>query len=353
MKIVLTGGGTAGHVMPHIALLGELKKNFKEIHYLGSKTGVEKSIISEKKEVFYHEIDSVRFTRGLNFKNLLIPFRMIKLVSQCKKILKKIKPNIIFSKGGYVAVPVCIAAKKLKIPVVSHESDLTLGLANKVIYNNCKAMCCSFEKTASYGKKCIHTGSAIRKELISGNKSKFATENNLNKNIQTILFMGGSLGATRINELVLNSKDELLKNYNIIHLCGKGKKIESTTKQANGKYVQIEFEKNPANLFACADIVVCRAGSNTIFEMLALSKPMLLLPLSKKASRGDQILNSKEFKQSGFASYILDEDLNKETLVTEIENLINNKQQIIKKMKASNFQLGNEKILSIILKNKK
>ena len=215
MKIVLTGGGTAGHVMPHLALMDELRKNFDEIIYIGSKNGIEKKLISSEKDVRFKEITTVKFIRGFSLKNLLIPFKLLRGISECKKILKQEKPNIVFSKGGFVSVPVCIAAKRLGIPVVSHESDYSLGLANKMIYKCSSVMCCSFKKTCDYGKKCIFTGSAIRKSLLSGSKQECIKELNLNPSLPTILVTGGSLGAKSLNEKIWECQSELLKNFNV------------------------------------------------------------------------------------------------------------------------------------------
>lgn len=349
MKIVLTGGGTAGHVIPHLALLSELKKHFTEIHYIGSYDGMEKEII-ESKKIPYNAITTVKLYRSFNPKNLLIPFKLIKGVCQAKKLLKQINPDVIFSKGGFVAVPVCKAGSKLKIPVISHESDFTLGLANKLNYKNSKVMCCSFETTSKYGKKCVHTGSPLREQLLKGSKSRCIQDYKLNPLLPIIVVTGGSLGAVRINQTIAKSKNELLKNFNIIHICGKGKKIEEDIKTHNGKYVQLEFVSNPEDIFSSADIVVCRAGSNTIFEFLALSKPMLLLPLSKAESRGDQILNANEFANKGYAKIILDENLSDSVLIKEINEIYLNRNDYINNLKNSTENNGNKKILSEILK---
>lgn len=354
MKIVLTGGGTAGHVMPHIALMSDFEKYFDEIFYIGSESGIEKKLMEQFKEVKYFSVTTVKFVRGFNLKNLLIPFKLLRGIHECKNLLKEIRPNVVFSKGGFVSVPVCIAAKKLKIPVVSHESDFSLGLANKIIYRYANVMCCSFEETCKGHEKCIFTGSAIRKKLLEGSKAKCQAEFNLNPSLPTIVVTGGSLGAQSLNEKIWQCQSELLKDFNIIHLCGKGKINESASNiKGNGKYIQIEFAPNPENIYACADIVVCRAGSNTIFEFLALEKPMLLVPLSNSASRGDQVLNSKYFKKHGLAEFVLEENLSKQTFLDEIRKINNNKTKIKENIKNSKFTLGNERILRQILKNLK
>lgn len=355
MKIVLTGGGTAGHVMPHIALLGDLQKHFSEIYYIGSKNGIEKKLINDQaKEIKYHDITTVKFERGFKPKNLLIPFKLIKGIIEAKKLLKQIKPNVIFSKGGFVSVPVCIAAKRLGIPVVSHESDFSLGLANKIIYKYASVMCCSFKKTCEYGEKCEFTGSAIRKDLLLGSKEACIKDYNLNPALPTILITGGSLGAKSLNEKIWEAQKSLLEKFNVIHLCGKGKINENANNVAGkGKYVQLEFSSNPKDIYSCADLVICRAGSNTIFEFLALEKPMLLVPLSSSASRGDQVLNAKYFKEQGLANFVLEDDLTKESLLKNINSVFENRNKLVESIKKSGFTLGNERIIRQILKNLK
>lgn len=315
-KIVLCGGGSAGHVMPNLALVEELKKHFSEIHYIGGN-GIEKEILKNYKDVIYHQITCEKLRRSLSLKNLLLPFFVIKGYFESKKILKQIKPNVIFSKGGFVSVPVVYAGSKLKIPVLSHESDLTLGLANRLIYKKSKIMFTTFKETANGREKCAPAGAIVRGDIFKGDKNKVINKYNLNSNKPTILVVGGSLGAKAINDCIKNCAQTLTKNYNLIHLTGKGKL--NNVKISN--YFQIEYTNNIEDFFAVADIVITRAGSGTIFELLALNKKMLLIPLSKKASRGDQILNAQNFEQNGFAKCLLEENLNVNTLLNEIDNL--------------------------------
>ena len=329
--IVLCGGGTAGHVMPNIALLPELKKHFKNICYIGSHNGIEKQIISEQKNINYYSISTVKLIRSLSLKNLLIPIKLLKGIIEAKKILKQLKPNIVFSKGGFVSVPVTIAAKQLSIPVVALESDLSLGLANKIILKQCKVMCCSFKETAQKLKnKGVYTLSPIRNQLFMGNKQIAKQTCKFNNNLPTLLVIGGSLGAKAINDVMFMCASEITKQFNVIHIVGKN----NINKQLNlTNYYQIEFTSNIENYFALCDIVISRAGSNAIFEFLALKKPMLLIPLSKESSRGDQIENAKNFLNKGFAHVLYQEDLNTKTLMTEINKLFNNKNTIIEKQK--------------------
>lgn len=340
--IVLTGGGTGGHVIPHLALIPKLKTEFDKIYYIGSENGIEKEIISKEKNIKYFSIPTVKFVRKLTPKNLLIPIKLINSISKAKKILKEIKPNIIFSKGGFVSVPVVIAAKKLKIPIISHESDLTMGLANKIIYRYCNKMCTTFEKTALNKNKCVYTGSPIRDSLFLG-KTLYL----FNNKKPTILFTGGSTGALALNKIIYSSLPDILKKYNVIHIVGKGKTNHNINYE---NYLQYEFVDNIQDIFKCCDIVVSRAGSNAIYELLALKKPMILIPLPKQQSRGDQIENAKYFKDQKFASVVFQEDISKNTLLTEIDNLYKNKDIYIENMEKVKFKNGNEEILKIIKK---
>lgn len=339
--IVLTGGGTAGHIMPNVALIPDLKKHFDKIVYIGSKNGMEKEIISHIEGVEFKEIETVKLIRKLTLKNLLIPFKLCTSIRTCKKLLKKIKPDVIFSKGGYVAVPVCIAGKSLGIKIISHESDYSFGLANKIILKKCNYMLTSFRETCK-NNKCIYTGSPIRKEIYSGNKNN--CECKFEKKQPTILIFGGSLGAKKINDTVFKSIDKL-KNFNIIHIVGKNnsKQIEKPN------YFQKEFINNIWDYFALADIIVSRAGANSIFEILGLKKPMLLIPLSKAQSRGDQIENAMAFKKYGFASVLFEEDLSPVSLTKFINNLYNNKDKYINKMNEISSVPSNKLVLQKIL----
>lgn len=346
-SIVLTGGGTAGHIMPNLALLPELKKHFDKIYYLGSANSMEEKIIEKYKEIEFIAIPTTKFIRKLTIKNLAIPFKLIKSVCQTKKILKKIKPNVIFSKGGFVSVPVAIAGKKCNIPVVSHESDLTMGLANKIITKYANNVCTTFEDTCECNSKCICTGTPIRDQIFKGNKLNVINKISYDKTKPFVLFFGGSLGSKNINKLVESSVDKLLENYNVIHIVGKNN-LNNIKKKG---YFSIEFVDNIEDYFDLANIVVCRGGANSIFELLALCKPMLIIPLSKAQSRGDQIENAEYFKRKNFAEVLREENMCTKTLLLKLENILKNKETIIKTMKAANIKNANQKIVDIILKN--
>ena len=344
--IILTGGGTAGHVMPNIALLPELKKHFSRICYIGTN-GIEKEI-AQKNNIEFFEIEAVKLVRKLTPKNLLIPFKLLKSIKTCKKLIKQINPDVIFSKGGYVSIPVAIAGKKCGINVISHESDLSIGLANKIISKYCAVVCTSFFETAKNNKKFIYTGSPIRTQIFNGNKSKIFEKYNFDKNKPTVLFLGGSLGSKAINSCVEKCQAQLCEKYNIIHICGKN--MNETTQQ---NYLRIKFANNIEDFFSASDIVVCRSGANTLFELLSINKPMLLIPLPKTQSRGDQIENAENFYKNNYAEIIYQENLTLQTLLEKIEKILKNKQFYIKNQQKANIKNANKNIVDIILKHTK
>ena len=345
-KIILTGGGTAGHIYPTLAIKKELGKNF-EYHYLGGK-GMEKDIIAQEKDVVYHEIPTVKLQRKLTFDNFLIPFKLINSINKAKKILKEINPSIIFSKGGFVAVPVVIAAHKLGIPIISHESDLSMGLANKIILKYCNVMCVTFEQTAKMSEKCVWTGQPIRETVLKGNKKNINFEN-LDKSKPNLLVLGGSLGAKFINEKVWVNIDKLTRQFNVLHVCGK----QSKEKIVHAGYKQVEYAENIGDYLAFADVILSRAGSGAINEFLALKKPMFLIPLSKKCSRGDQIENAKLFTNLGYADMIEEENCDDKMFIIKLKNVYNNREKFINKMKNVNIINSNAKIAKIIVENVK
>lgn len=347
--IVLTGGGTAGHIMPNLALLPELEKHFNKIYYLGSANGMEAQILKSYKNITFIDIPTTKFIRKLTIRNLAIPFKLIHSISTTKKILKQINPSVIFCKGGFVSVPVAIAGKRCGVPVISHESDLSMGLANKIILRYANAMCVSFSSTAK-NKKCIYTGSPIRKEIYSGVKQNaISSFSGYNSSKQTIMFFGGSLGSKNINLLVEKALPQLIEKYNIIHITGKGNHINFKHPQ----YLQLEFTNNIQDYFALADMVVCRGGANSLFELLAIKKPMLIIPLSKAQSRGDQIENAKYFKECGYANVMYEEEMSAALLLKNINEIISTKDSYIKAITQTANQNPNKMIVDIILCNSK
>ena len=334
-KIALTGGGTAGHITPNLALIPELKKRNFNIIYIGSSKGMEKEI-AERRNIPFFGITADKLRRYIDVKNLLMPTNVIKGIREATKILKENKVDVIFSKGGFVAVPVVIAAASLRIPVISHEADFTPGLANKIAAPLSKKVCCNFEETVKLlGKKGVFTGCPIRKELLSGNKKRGLEFLGFEDKKPILFVTGGSLGSKYINDLVRKNLDEILKKMNVVHSCGKGK----LDNKINAKGYR-QFELLTADLpdvFAASDLVVSRAGANVIFELLALKKPNLLIPLSTKASRGDQILNANSFMKKNYSVVLLEEDQDKnpELFFKKLRELENRKDEMLNAMKTS------------------
>lgn len=348
-KIVMTGGGTAGHVTPNIALMPTLRQDGYEISYIGSYEGIEKRLIEEQ-GVPYYGIASGKLRRYFDPKNFSDPFKVLKGYGQSIKLLKKIKPDVVFSKGGFVSVPVVLAARHCKIPAIIHESDLTPGLANRIAIPRATKVCCNFPETLSYlpKEKAVLTGSPIREELLSGNASAaFSLCGFEDHSKPVILIIGGSSGSRAINTAIRDLLPELIKSYNIIHLCGKDN-LDSSLNSTGG-YAQFEYANQElADMFALADLVISRAGANAICELLALHKPNILIPLSAAASRGDQILNANSFRSQGF-SYVLDEEsLANTTLLEAIEHVFRKKESYIKAMEQSSSSNSIETIVSLI-----
>ena len=347
-KIVMTGGGTAGHVTPNIALMPRLRELGYEIDYIGSHTGIEKELI-EAQQIPYFGISSGKLRRYFDLKNLSDPFKVLKGYSESKRLLKRLKPDIVFSKGGFVSVPVVLAAKKCGIPAIIHESDMTPGLANRIAMRGAAKICCNFPETLEYlpKEKAILSGSPIRQELLTGEAKKAFDFCGFTEKKPTILIIGGSLGSEFINTAVREIIGELLKDYNIIHLCGRGKLDESLSNLPG--YAQFEFISDELNdFFALSDIVISRAGANAICELLALKKPNILIPLSQNASRGDQILNARSFEKQGFSIVLEEESVTADTLQSAIRHLDEEKEAFLSAMNDSALSNAIDVITSLI-----
>ncbi len=347
-KIIMTGGGTAGHVTPNLALVPSLQEEGFEIKYIGSKDGIEKEIITSN-NIPYYGISSGKLRRYFDIKNFTDPFKVIKGIHEARKILSKEKPDVIFSKGGFVTVPVVIAASMKKIPVIAHESDITPGLANKLASPFCDKLCVTFRESLQFVKnnKGVLTGSPIRKEILSGSKAKGKEICGFKNDKDVILIMGGSLGSKVINDNIRKNIDNILKDNNIIHICGKGH-IDESLKKLDG-YKQFEYVSDELkHLMQSADYIISRAGANSIFEFLALKKPTLLIPLSKNASRGDQILNANSFKKEGFSLVMQEEELQEKGILEGIKMLKESKQNLVKNMNESKLNDGVKEIINVI-----
>lgn len=350
-KIIMTGGGSAGHVTPNLALIPKLREIGYDIQYIGTKDGIERKIIEEH-NIKYHPISGGKLRRYFDIKNFSDPFRVIKGIFEAKKIIKEEKPDVVFSKGGFVAVPVVLGAFLNKVPVIAHESDITPGLANKISIPYCSKICVTFPEALNNIKngKGVLTGTPIREEILKGSRIKGLKICGFSESKPLILIIGGSLGSVKINEAVRGILDKLLQNFNIVHICGRNN-IDKSLKDKKG-YKQYEYvnEELP-HLMQAADLVISRAGANSIFEFLALKKPNLLIPLSKNSSRGDQILNAASFEKSGYSMVLQEEELNEETLKGKIEELYVKKDEYIRNMNKSSINNGVDKIIEVIKEN--
>ena len=347
-KIVLTGGGTAGHVTPNLALLPHLQNKGYEISYIGSYEGIEKKLIADY-DIPYYGISTGKLRRYFDPKNFTDPFRVIKGFAEAKKILKEIKPDVVFSKGGFVSVPVVRAAAALKIPCIIHESDMTPGLANKLCIPVAKKVCCNFPETLNHlpEGKAVLTGSPIREELAKGNKLAAYEVCGFTANKPVIMVIGGSLGSMAINKAVREALPTLLHDFQVVHICGK-EKIDNLLLTTKG-YHQFEYLKAELkDIFAMADLVISRAGANAICEILALKKPNLLIPLPAGSSRGDQILNAASFEAQGYSMVISEDDLTKEFLIAKVQELYCNRNTYIEAMEESEQSDSIKTIMGLI-----
>ena len=347
-RIILTGGGTAGHVTPNMALMPGLKEAGYDIQYIGSRNGMERQLIEEI-GIPYHGISSGKLRRYFDLKNFSDPFKVLKGYAEASHLMKKLKPSVVFSKGGFVTVPVVLAARRRGIPVIIHESDITPGLANKISIPAATKVCCNFPETIKYlpPEKSVLTGSPIRQELFDGSAEEgrklcgFAGEK------PVLLVMGGSLGAVAINRSLRENLDALLEQFDIIHLCGNGNLDESLLDRAG--YKQFEYAKEElTHLFAACDLIISRAGANAICELLALKKPNILIPLPASQSRGDQILNASSFEKSGYSYVLQEEELTSDTLLKAVQYVYDEREEYTQTMADSKLNKAIDIIMGLI-----
>ncbi|MFC4411283.1 undecaprenyldiphospho-muramoylpentapeptide beta-N-acetylglucosaminyltransferase [Chungangia koreensis] len=350
-KVVLTGGGTAGHVSLNQALIPFFMDRGYELHYIGSHDGIERELITDSfPEVTYHPISSGKLRRYFSVKNFSDPFKVLSGAMQSLFLLRKLKPEVIFSKGGFVSVPVVMAGKLANIPVVIHESDVTPGLANKLALPFAQHIFTVFEETLEHlpAGKSTCTGAVIRPGLFKGNPRNGLKVGGFDGTKKVILIMGGSQGSVTINDAVRKLLPTLLTEYDVFHLCGKGK-LDSSLEGVKG-YKQLEYVTTElSDLLSASDIIISRAGSNSIFEFLALKKPMLLIPLSAQQSRGDQILNAKLFKKLGFAEVLMEEELTEQSLEESIAIVQNHSSEFIASMQKAKQPKTPDEMVSLIL----
>ena len=348
--IILTGGGTAGHIIPNIALLSRLRTKFDKIVYIGSENGMEKDLIKNYPYVTFMPITTVKLERKLTLKNLKIPFLLYKGIKEADSIIKKLKPNIIFSKGGFVSVPVVLAGKKNKITIVCHESDFSLGLANKLTKNKASCICTTFPQTADMLKNGIFVGSPVKDEMFKGSKTKVKTKYKINPIKPVLTIVGGSQGSLTLNNIVWKNIDKLCEQFFVIHITGRNN-INQNIK--NNNYIQIEYTDTIEDIFAITNFAITRGGSNVIWELAALKIPMLIIPLSKKISRGDQIQNALYFEKMGYGLSLLEEELSGDTLFKKLNKLKQDAQTIKYTLTMLDATKGLDKIFEQICKYSK
>ncbi len=346
-KIVLTGGGTAGHVTPHLALLPHLLEKGYEIHYIGTEEGIEHKMMTMP-NVTYHVVKSGKLRRYFDLKNFTDPFKVLAGAHEASALMAELKPDVCFSKGGFVSVPVVYGAWKHGVPVLCHESDLTPGLANKICAQFAKKIATTFPECAkALGEKAVMTGTPMRPELFRGSREKGLQLAGFDGSKPVLLMTGGSLGAQSVNKVLREALPDLLPDMDVLHLCGKGN-IDESLKGTKG-YAQFEFlSADLPDAFAAADAVLSRAGSNSLCELQALKKPMLLVPYPKGASRGDQILNAESYRARGLAQVLLQENLNKDSLVNAVHTLMDSRETLRAALENAPAADGTEKILELI-----
>ncbi|MBQ4611614.1 MAG: undecaprenyldiphospho-muramoylpentapeptide beta-N-acetylglucosaminyltransferase [Clostridia bacterium] len=344
--IILTGGGSAGHVTPNLALLPRLKAEGFTVHYIGTADGIEKSLVEGREDVTYHAISAGKLRRYFSLKNFTDPFRVVKGMFQARRIIKEVKPDVVFSKGGFVTVPVVMAAKG-KAPIVAHESDYSPGLANKITAKFADRICVTFEDTLrQVGSKGVFTGTPIRPELYEGDAKRGLKFAGFSGEKPVLLMMGGSQGALAINNALRAALPKLGRTFDIIHLCGKGKLDQSIEDPCYRQYEYISGEL--PDLLAAADVILSRAGANAVFEFLALAKPALLIPLPLSASRGDQLLNAGYFSRKGYAMTLEQEQMTPDTLFDAINDLYDRRLSFISAMSSDAMADGTDEVLSVI-----
>lgn len=347
-RILFTGGGTAGHVIVNLALIPVFQNEGWEVDYIGSQKGIERQLVEQLDGVTYYPISTGKLRRYMSIENVKDPFKVLKGTMQAWKIIGKRKPNVIFSKGGFVSVPVVLAAKLRRVPSVIHESDYTPGLANKLSIPFTNKVLATFPETMQYlpENKAEYVGAVIRKELFNGDRQKGLEFTGLTPKKPVLLIMGGSGGAEKINDTVRHSLDTLLNEFQIVHICGQGKTDPSIKRDG---YVQFEYvNEELKDVFAITDFVVSRAGANAIFEFLALELPMLLIPLSRAASRGDQIVNAQSFQEKKYARVLEEENLNQETLEAELIQLKHTAPVMKDKMKEYKSEEARDHVIQLI-----
>ena len=342
-RIILTGGGTAGHVTPNLALVPRLQAAGWEVHYVGTENGIERRLVEQTPGVQYHAVASGKLRRYFDLKNFTDPFRVIKGAAQAAALVHKLRPDVVFSKGGFVSVPVVYGAHLNRVPVVIHESDMTPGLANRLSTPFAKIVLCAFPETAEHaGRKARYSGLPIRPEIFSGSREEGLRLFGFQPDMPVLMVVGGSSGAVAINKAVREALPRLTESFQVLHVCGAGHLSEPHEGAKN--YCQREYLNDElSHAYQMADVIVSRAGANALCEILALRKPALLIPYPKEASRGDQILNAQSFEQRGLARVLYQEDMTPEVLLRRVVEVYRERGELIDAMEKepSSDGLGN------------
>lgn len=347
-RIVFTGGGTGGHVTPNLALLPHFLQSGWDVHYVGTSDGIEKTLITPIAGVTYHAIHSGKLRRYFDVKNFTDPFRVIQGGFEAAELMRELRPNVLFSKGGFVSVPVVYGAWLHRIPSILHESDITPGLANRITIPCAKTICTTFPEAAkAIGQKAVYTGTPLRASLFTGRKEKGLSFLRFDGKKPVLTMMGGSSGAASVNKALREALNALTARFDIAHICGKGN-IEETLSDLPGYRQMAYVSEELPDLLAATDIMLSRAGANSLSEILALGKVALLVPYPMGASRGDQILNAASFEKRGFSRVLPQEKLTPQTLEAELCALWEARAQYQKAMASEPLQDGTKRIIEII-----
>lgn len=347
-KIVLTGGGTMGHVTPHLALIPKLLEAGYEIHYIGTEKGIEVDKLQSIPGVTYHGVKTGKLRRYFSWQNFTDPFRVLAGMLQASRLMGQLKPDVVFSKGGFVAVPVVFGGWLHRIPVLCHESDLTPGLANKLCKPFAKRIATTFPECAqALGAKAETVGTPLRPELFAGSRARGLATLGFTGSKPILMMMGGSLGAQAVNKALRGALPTLTQTFDVAHICGKGN-LDATLEGTVG-YRQMEFlDAELPDVLACADLVLSRAGSNSLMEFQALAKPLLLVPYPKGASRGDQILNAQSLEKRGLCRVLLQENMTSDTLTDALLATWADRSRLVAAVKAAPPADGTKRVLQMI-----
>lgn len=347
-RIVLTGGGTMGHVTPHLAIIPKLLEAGYDIHYVGTANGMEAPKMQSVEGVTYHAVKSGKLRRYFSWQNFTDVFRVIAGAFQSAHLMGKLKPDVVFSKGGFVAVPVVVGAWFHRIPVLCHESDLTPGLANKLCKPFAKRFATTFPECAeALGSKAEMTGTPLRPELFAGSREKGLSFLGFDGKKPVLLMMGGSSGAQAVNTALRGALGTLTETFDIAHICGKGN-LDASLEGTPG-YTQVDFlDADLPDVLACTDMVLSRAGANALCEFQALCRPMLLVPYPKGASRGDQILNAQSLQKRGLCHILYQENMTPETLIQAIAETWEDRDTLTENLRNAPPADGSARVLELI-----